>query len=303
MTLAGVTLVCLSALTMPRPVAAGAWTQGEGNLWLKLGASLWRTDRKFAGSLDTELVFQGRADVRAGDRIPFDPTTGGELTAMGLTLEAQYGIYSWLDVGVTMPLLWTDFDTSPVDTVDGRIGVGDIRVSARAGLPRLGGWALAGRLEFKVPTGDFDPSVFQAPLTEGQADIGAWLSAGVSLHPWGYTNAEIGYLLRFENGGNERRPGNEVHALFEAGLDLPAGFMLKGAIDGLFGAAGEQTAFGTSESLPRRRLFSAWLGPIWQIHEQLWFDAMGRYLIAGEDIPAGWQISFGVATRLAPLGS
>lgn len=61
---------------------------------------------------------------------------------------------------------------------------GDLLIKVQSGhRPGAGPMALAGRLELKAPTGGFDPSIFSAPLTEGQWDVTLVASVGASVHP------------------------------------------------------------------------------------------------------------------------
>lgn len=296
-------LIAASGVALaPATVLAGAWTQGAGRLTLRETFGYWQTDRKFASSLDTELVFPGRGPVSAGARIPFDPVTGGKLRTLGFTTAATLGVLDWLDVGATLPLLWTDFDTAPVDTVDGRFGVGDLVLSAQALAFRHDRIALAGRTEWKLPTGAFDPSIYSAPLTEGQMDLAVYASAGVSLYPHGYANAEVGWKFRFKNAENKRDPGDELHFQVEGGVDLPYDLLVKVAFDGLLGQDGSLDRFGTRTELPRRRLFSVWAGLIWKASERLSLETAGRYLIAGEDFPTGFQLFVNAAYQFQVYG-
>lgn len=296
-------LLVAAGATVAVESRAGAWTLGSGKLSLKEGAAYWRTDRKFASALDTQLVFPGQDSVSAGDSIPFDPVTGGEMQAVGFTTSATLGVIDWLDVGLNLPLLWADFDTSPVDAVDSRFGFGDLTLSAQAQALRRERFVLAGRVEWKQPTGDFDPSIFSVPLTEGQADLALISSNGVSLYPYGYANAELGWKFRFENPENKRDPGDEFFFMVEGGADLPHAFMLKVALDGLVGQTGSLTRFGAVTELPRRRLFSAWTGLLWKTSEHLMLEAMGRYLIAGEDFPTGVQVFVGATYQTRIFGA
>jgi hypothetical protein len=118
--------------------------------------------------------------------------TAGWFQLFGFTTELKLGVHDRLDLGVAVPFLRIDFNTTPVDTVDSRSGLGDVVLSAQALLVRTARLALSARLEAKLPTGTFDPSVFTAPITEGQLDITPLLSMGASLYPYGYANLEVG---------------------------------------------------------------------------------------------------------------
>ncbi len=294
-------VLALALPASPAPAWAGAWNLGHGRLHLKESFSFWSTDRKFASGLDRTLTFADRGPVERGERVPFDPATGGDFSAAALTTEVSLGLLGWLDVGLSVPLIWTDFDTAPVDTVDSSFGVGDLLLKVQ------GGWifapvALAGRLEVKVPTGGFDPSIYAAPLTEGQWDVALLASAGVSLHPWGYVNAELGWRFRIENPENGLDPGDEFLFLVEGGVRLRWGFWVKLAADGQIGLDGELTRFGTITEVPRRRLFSLWGGLQWRGSFGLGAEVALRVLLAGEDFPTGLQLLTGVSYEFQLFG-
>ena len=308
--------------TVPRPVGAlitsiivvaltasdahaGAWVRPHGELWLKTSVSYWQTDRRFASRDDERLDFAGRDPVEAGDRIPFDPTTAGEFRALSLFADAQLGLFDVLQVGARLPLLWADFnETASADTIDASVGVGDLWLSLQAGLPRpiLERLQLAARVDLKLPVGDFDPSVFSAPLTEGQVDVNIAALAGVSLHPFGYANIEAGWRFRLENGENNRIPGDEFRFSVEAGAHLPADLLVKAVFDGVVGFDGQDRFATPAVDLPRRRLFSTWLGVLWSPAERFALQASLRILLAGEDFPTGVQPWLGASYQFDIFG-
>lgn len=285
-------------LTASGPAQAGAWTLGGGNLSLKQSVSMWVASSKFASELDTELDFAGRGEVSRGDRIPFDPQTGGSLRVFSFTSQAWLGVLDGLDVGLTVPVLFNDFDTDGVDTVDSRAGLGDVRLGIKGGL-RFGPWAIALSSTVKLPTGNFDPSVFSAPLTEGQLDLAFAADAGLSLGTLGYANAQLGYRLRFRNGDNQRRPGDELFFALEGGIRLPWRLMAKLELDGLLGRHGDDVSVpGRSLELPLRRLITIWAGMLWSATRALIVEVDVRVLLAGEDYPTGVQIFLAASYRL-----
>ena len=220
------------------PAWAGAWVLPHGELWLKTSASYWQTDRRFASQDDRQLNFGDRGPVEAGDRIPFDPTTGGEFRALSLFADAQLGLFDALQVGARLPILWADFnETRSADTIEASFGVGDLWLSLQGAPthPVFERVHLAARVDLKLPVGDFDPSVFSAPLTEGQVDVNVAALVGVSLHPFGYANIEAGWRFRLENGENQQTPGDELRFSLEVGANLPADLMVKAVFDGVVG--------------------------------------------------------------------
>jgi len=131
---------------------------------------------------------------------------------------------------------------------------------------------VAVRVDWKAPTAKFDPSVYSAPLGEGQSDLAFTASAGVSLFPYGYANAELGYRFRFENDSNQRDPGDEAIAVLEGGMELPADLMFKLALDALVGRTGVDRFSGQTE-LPRRRFYSGWITLLFGPTESWLFEA------------------------------
>lgn len=195
-----------------------------------------------------------------------------------------------------MPLTRADFDTVPVDTVDSRTGVGDLTFDVQAQALQRGPLAVAGRVEWKLPTGDFDPSVYSAPISEGQSDVAVLGSLGLSLFPGAYFNVEAGWKFRFENSDNDSQPGDEFIFVLEAGFHFPKGLMGKIALDGLVGEPGDSHQFEATEVIPRRRLYSVWGGLLWSAPESTLLELDLRYFLAGEDYPTGIQI-FGAVTH------
>jgi len=294
-------LLVAALLLLPASAYAGPWTLGAGEIGIKESLGLWRTDRKFASSLDQQLVFGDRAPVQRGEAIPFDPSTGGVLTTASAHTGIRLGLLSWLEAQAHMQALWMDFDTSPVDTVDASIGPGDLSLGLQARLPTPGRVALAARLETKLPTGDFDPSAYSVPLTEGQADVAATVSGGLSLWPYGYAVAEVGYRWRLENPENRLRPGDELRALVEAGAHLPWSLGSKLYLDALLGLPGAAQRFDVVTPLPRRRLLAVGGAIWWHATEALTLDVNLRWLAAGEDYPTGVQLLGGVAWVFDPF--
>lgn len=291
------TTVVLIASLWSISVRAGAWTLKGGELWLKQSVGFWHAPDRFASTIDSASPFSTLGSIDPGDRIPFDPTTGGRFQSVSTTFQAQLGLVDWWQIGFTFPLIWADFDeTETADTVRANFGLGDVRLSTQARLPlRMGPFAVSGRLEIKLPTGDFVKDSTIVPLTEGQLDVETWLSGGVSLYPYGYANVELGYRFRAEDQQNRNR-GDEFLFVVESGIDLPWDLMLKLAFDGLVGGEGSATIGGAPvQGPPRRRLFTVWTGLLWRVLPRLLLELQGRYLIAGEDFPTGFQIYSGVS--------
>ena len=299
-------VVALCCWSIPSSALAGPWVVPHGDLWTKQSISYWQTDRRFASGIDTDLSFSERGPVQAGDRIPFDPTTGGEFKALSLVTEAQLGLFDVLQLGVRLPFLWADFsETQSPDSVDSSFGLGDLWLSMQAALrPEAAAWlpdrvTVAARLDLKLPVGDFDPSIFSVPLTEGQVDLHTAALVGVSLHPYGYAAVEAGWRFRFENPDNRRDPGDEFRFAAEAGLSLPGGLLAKVVFDGVMGRQGADRFANVTTLLPRRRLFTSWFGLIWSPTSRFSVEADIRVLWAGEDFPTGVQTWLGASYQFA----
>ena len=301
----GLTVAALALAAPMHRAQAGAWVVPHGHLWTKQSVSYWMTDRRFASTDDRDLDFSDRGPVEPGDRVPFDPTTGGEFVALSLFTEAQLGLFGWLQIGARLPVLWADFsETESPDTVDSSFGVGDLWLSGQAALPYvlLDRIQLAARIDTKLPIGDFDPSIFSVPLTEGQIDVNVAALVGVALHPYGYLHFEAGWRFRLENAENQRDPGDEFRFAAEAGAHLPANLLLKFVFDGVVGQSGTDRFANPATTLPRRRLFTTWFGLLWSPAPRLTIEADLRVLVAGEDFPTGVQPWLGVAYQFDLFG-
>ncbi|MDX2018991.1 MAG: transporter [Deltaproteobacteria bacterium] len=281
---------------------ASGWTVGEGQLIVKESFGYWSSDRKFASTIDEQLLFPMRtpSSPARGDRIPFDPVTAGRFTIFGATTSVSYGVLPWLDLSASLPVLRVDFDTASRagdpqaagDVVDARVGLGDLLAGVKLRVARGTGWVGAIKMEAKIPTGRFDPNAWQTPITEGQTDLSGMTQVGVSLGRFGYAGASAGYKLRLRKASNQFAPGDEVVLAAELGANLPYRLMVKAAADALLGQPGT-IGFADSE-WPRRRLFSLWGGVVWKATPNTSMDASLRWLIAGENFPTGLPLFVGV---------
>lgn len=268
---------------------------GAGRLRVQETAAVWAASSRFASSLDVERDFG--EPVEPGDRVPFDPTTGGETFTVASITELTLGLTGDVDLAVQAQFLYADFDTEP-DTVDGSAGLGDLRLSLTAATPW---WKWLGvRVRLKLPTGDFDPIVFQSPLTEGQVDL--YLAAIVTARSARYgVYGETGYRFRDEDRERQEKPGDEVPFYVQGSVRLAPRWTLSVAIDGMVGRTGSRDQFpGTpAATLPRRAYFSLWPRLSHGIATG-WDASVGvRRFIAGRDFPAGTQVFLTVGHSLA----
>ena len=288
--------VAALVVSMSPSANAGPWTLGQGTLQLKADISLWQTVRRFASETDEQSgLFDPPAE--SGDRVPFAPAQGGgQLSAYGLELQARLGLIDWIDLDVAVPLIALDLDTSFNDTLGQDIGIGDVRVSVWLRAPIELPVQIAVRLEGKLPTGDFDSTAYEVPLSEGQLDLTGWLSVGASLPAESWFSVDAGYRLRLENPDNNRNPGEELHLNVEFGTRLAKQVAVKAAADALLGETGE---IGEADIAPRRRAFSGWVGIAWNLTDAVAVDLSGRWFFAGEDFPTGFQFFAGLRGELA----
>lgn len=288
----GGAIIVVAVLLVSLPGKAGPWTIGEDTIALKSSLGFWQARQKFASVDDTRLVALDRP--QQGARIPFDPSTDGRLSVVTLYHSVVWGVLPWLDLHVGVPLMWIDFDTLPVDQVAPGVGFGDTALKLKALAVTLEPFSYGLAFGAKLPTGKFDASIFQAPLSEGQIDLWSKAMLGLSLHPWGYAAVEVGYRLRNENPANKKKPGNEAFAAAEVGVALQRDLHMKLMFDGMWGTSGSNERFpGVETVLPRRRLFSLLIGGWWHAGDALLIDGGLRWLVAGEDHPTGVQLNVG----------
>ncbi len=273
---------------------AGAWVQPQGRLWLKVGSTLGFADEKFANDqIDESKVFANGTRVRAGDRIPFDFTTGGRYRFQSYVVEAAYGVVDRFEISGAVPLLHTRFDNDNNEVEPGT-GIGDLRLGfgvrileGQRGVLSLGG-------EWKAPTADVPRSVYAQPLGEGQHDFTAWLRAGWSLWPRGWVQFGVGHRWRNANDELGFDPGREWHFRGEAGWQIGPTLGLKTGIEGLEGQPWTSDLFGFDQEIGRRRRWSIAPAILYRLDRFGWKRMMlevgGAIALAGEDLPVAREI-------------
>jgi hypothetical protein len=198
-------LIALSA----GPVLAGAWTQGKGKVYDKLGFNFY-----YAGK-------------------NFDPD-GGKVGMDFNGIYRDYNVNNYIEYGLTDDLtiissmVYKRIDKDDIYRELTTWGVGDIDVSARYKLVE-GIWGiLSSQALLKIPSA-YDKND-QLPLGNGQFDYEGKLLYGRSLYPYipGYFNLELGY--RFRAGD----PSDEFRYLVEFGADITRSLYGRMKLDGIY---------------------------------------------------------------------
>lgn len=202
--------------------AAGQWVESPGTGWINVQVTHQNTDTKFGND-------GNRTSLKLDDQARSITTTARFTGALGV----WRGIDVWADV----PFRRLEFNDSVRDRQ--REGISDPRLFVRVGPSLFGAddlpFAVAVRGGTKFPVGDFEVSVQEIPLSEGQRDWELLLEAGKSLYPWPiYVMGWVGYRWRETNQTIQRKPGDEWLFYAAAGGTLGR-FRWKLAVDGLFG--------------------------------------------------------------------
>lgn len=180
--------------TLPRAVAAGAWTQPAGDTFLKLSVSYLRTTEEFN---------------HEGERLELleeDPGfENASLRDLNLTLYGEYGLREGLTLVGSVP--FKALRSERTGLVAGGLlrraearnvaGAGDLSLSLRTRL-RQRPVALALQAGVDIPLGyQKRPDNDGPPLGSGAIDAEVHLLAGLSLHPRpGYLTTGVGYRRR-----------------------------------------------------------------------------------------------------------
>jgi hypothetical protein len=273
---------------------AGAWTQPQGRLWLKLGGTIGAADEKFANDqIDQAKLFPDGTPVEAGDKIPFDFATGGDYQYQSYGIEAVYGVLDWLELSGTLPLLHTRFDNDNNEVEPGT-GIGDLRFGVGVQLFERGRGVLAVGAEWKAPTADVPRSVYAQPLGEGQHDFTAWLRGGWSLWPLGWAQMSVGHRWRGENTELGFNPGREWHFQGEFGWQLQPTVALKAGVEGLEGQPWTSDLFGFEQEIGTRQLWSITPAILYRLDrlgwERMTLEIGGAFALVGEDLPVGREL-------------
>lgn len=287
-------LFLLGPLVYGPEAHAGAWTQGAGNLWLKvtyMGQSA-REEYVATGVSGREPDLSRVYD--AGDRAPYNQN--GRYNSRALFVDAWYGLTDRVDIGVQIPWFRQEFVNDAL-----RIGFGGPRVAS--GLSDMRGFLKLNlyrqpvvaslKVGVKAPTGEFVNEEGIIPVGEAQWDVDVVAQVGKSFWPVPvYTNLDLGYRVRFRNAGLDRDPGNEWLYTAEVGAALAPSWMMTLKLEGIRGEAG--TILGVpNESLIKRITYlspGVTVGP-WA---GLSVEATIRTSLSGRGYPAGHVLSIGI---------
>ena len=203
----------LGLLLIPALCEAGAWTQPQGRLWLKIAGIAQESDQFYAESRAT--LPDGR-NIQPGDARPYD--NGGLGTSRLVWSELEYGLTGAVTLGLQVP--YYDLRYEDDLAIHRSFGIGDLRVTSRVAL-----WArenrVTARVAWKLPTGPTSQSPDVIPIGDGQADLELGLQLGRGLgRALSWVGAEGGFRYRRLDAARDWDPGDEWFWLVEAGYGL-----------------------------------------------------------------------------------
>lgn len=200
---------------------AGAWAQGHGHSYQRLGASYYFAERNFNDDGERKRM-----------------TDDGDFRDLNLNYYLEYGL-------TAHATLITSIYYKQIKQEDERIeiktyGFGDLDLGIKYQIVDLTAGAIAVQGMVKIPElYDEDDTM---PLGNGQYDYEIRLLYGQSLgylFP-GYCNVELGYRWRAE------APSDEFRYLVELGMDLSSQLYVRAKLDGLISAQNGDTIVDAS---------------------------------------------------------
>lgn len=272
-------------------VQAGAWTLPKGHIWTKLSFYSLITTDQYA---EIPGIFPETGPFGVGDKVPFP--FNGKSTSRAVFLDVNYGITDWWTLGVLVPFYSQEFtDNQVIDADRQQTGLSDILGTTKIRLlesPLV--VSVIGQVKF--PTGEFKNIDGVVPVGEGQMDIIAGLSMGLSLWPLpAYTNLDVGWRFRMENTEVQLDPGDEFHFIWEFGYDILPRVSTTLKISGLYGRFAK---FRLSFVEPTRKRQILYISP--EIGFRLtgdWIAGGGVNIpVQGRSYPAGKQFFLGLST-------
>jgi hypothetical protein len=289
--------VLVATLVGPTSTAfAGAWTLEEGKIWSKAALLYLRSSSLFADQNDERFGLTGCVDgagnpvtISAGDRRPYDCTTGGTFQVAAIYWDTYFGITDELDLIVQIPfILHTQFENdSGLDGSDA--GLGDIRVGAQYRY-LADPVVLALYFAVKAPTGNFTTNEAVPPLGQGQWDLTWRALIGRSFGRF-YAGADIGYRLRLTNPDTGINVGDEILVNLEGGVTIWKWISFQTGGDLLWGFESEEE--GAPTNRPRRWVLHVRGTLSLAFHEHFGMELGLRWPVAGEGWPA--DPVFGIA--------
>jgi len=304
----GAVLVVAFAIAAPGKASAGAWTLEEGRIWSKAAFLYLRSNTLFADQNDERFGLTGCVDgagspvtLSAGDRRPYDCTTGGTFQVAAVYWDTYIGIIDELDLVLQIPLiLHTQFhNESGLEGSDG--GLGDIRLGAQYRYlsdPVV----LAAYFAVKAPTGSFTTNEAVPPLGEGQWDL-TWKALIGRSFGRVWLGADVGYRLRLTNPNTQINVGDEILVNLEGGAQIWRWISFIGGADLLWGFESEDE--GAPTNRPRRWVLHATGKLLFALGQHIGLELNVRWPLAGEGWPADPVLGiaiFGKTPRLWDWG-
>ncbi len=290
------TLAFALSMATPRSAQAGAWTLEEGTIWSKAAFLYLRSSTVFANSDDERFGLDGCSDgvgnpvtIRAGDRRPYDGTTGGTFQVAAIYWDTYFGITDELDLTLQIPIvLHTQFhNDSGLHGTDG--GLGDLRFGAQYRL-LLEPVVLSAYADVKAPTGSFTTNEAVPPLGQGQWDITWKMLIGRSFGRF-YAGADVGFRLRFTNPDTNIDVGDEILVNIEGGMRIWRFISFQTGADLLWGFESQED--GAPASRPRQWVLHVRGSLAAAFNAHIGMELGLRWPVAGEGWPA--DPVFGIA--------
>lgn len=264
----------------------------------------WSADQKFVGIFDRNPA-QG---IELGDRVAFDPSTGGRMDTTQIAATAIYAPLTRLAVGAYFPFLQlVQFEDSTF--VSTTRGPGDLRSWL--------GWQVTPdridvgttlRLRAKFPMSTLPVEFETIPLSEGQLDVTAEQETTWAPLPRLHFGLRTSVTSRrpFRDADRVIKPGDEAEAALSVGGAPVAPIWLSAELTSLWSTGSEDRSGPGAVTLRDRRQFQdarvsmyvkfgQWIAPALS---GLAIDASVVVPLAGQDYPAGWSWSAGVAWEL-----
>jgi len=259
---------------------ASPWIPPQGQVRLSAGYQQLVTERQFASPEAVGRLGPRCPDgVGAGDRMPFDCTTGGRFANRSLSLGVTVAPVEHLAIDLYLPVVLAAFFEDEVGRTDAR-GLGDVRLAARAGQV-WGGVAVAGTLELKAPTGPAGLVDRDVPLGDAQWDLIPGVRVGTSLHPWGWLELHNQLVWRLRSARSGIDPGEEWTGSVVGGFTPVEWGGLQGRGEWIL-ALPDTDAFGLSH--PGRRLLQVRAGPFVKL-ESVWVEVSVTLPVVGRRWP------------------
>jgi hypothetical protein len=293
----------LAVLWSPaRLEATDGFVGSQGDLWAKVAYRTWSADRTFAGPNDRN-VDDG---VELGDRIEFDPTTGGEMRMDAFELQVEGVPLPRLRVGGYMPVVQrirfenANFETTTTGTGDIRPYVG-YQISGEEGRA-----ATTVHLRGKIPTTSISVEAASVPLSEGQFDLAvdqttSWRPID-DLQLTGRTMFRYRAPGKLPTSGEEYKPGDEMVLDGMVGGAPLETLWVSAGYRGLWSTGWELRESGTAGRSDFRMVQELTGGVYWSVGDLLGgalegfaVDASVTWPWTGRDYPAGLSWSAGLA--------